>query len=268
MSIRVTDLFVYPIKSCKGVRVQSLNIEAHGPEFDRQYMLVDELGQFITQRQIPAMQLIVVKPVDQQRLDVTAKGQELIIRDEVFTISDDLSSARVWKDQVAVKVASQEVNAWFTNILERPCKLVKLKTLDARQRKKTGFETPFFMQFADGAPILLTNQQSLSMLNAQIPAGPSLSMERFRPNIVIDGVAAYAEDTWSALSIGTLKFDFTWPCVRCVIPTVDPETGKRGVEPLVTLGKYHKLQDGICFGMNLVHANTGRIHVGDLVQVR
>jgi uncharacterized protein YcbX len=174
-------------------------------------------------------------------------------------------AARVWKDEVPSISMGKEADAWFSAALETPCHLVAIAPGAARRRVKDIYPAGFELNFPDGASFLLTSESSLGDLNGRLPA--PVPMDRFRPNVVVRGAAPYAEDGWRTLRIGSVAFPAAYGCERCVITTMDQETGARTAEPLATLAQYRKQGQGIVFGQRLIHAGSGTIRIGDEVVV-
>ena len=262
--ITVSDLYVYPIKSCAGTRLESSIVTTTGLQNDRSLMLVGADGRFLTQREFP--QLCQVKPqiIGERRLRLTAPGMTEI--ELQWLTNGKPEPATVWGDHVQVVKQSDEINEWFTEYLKSSVSLVAMhqdfhRSVDqvfaASNEDKVGF--------ADGFSMLLISQASLADLNQRLVA--PVPMDRFRPNIVVTGCEAHAEDQWRELTIGSLTMTGAKPCARCAVVSTDQATGERLKEPGATLAEYRRFQNGIMFGMNLVHHATGDLSVGDAVLV-
>lgn len=264
--LQVSALYVYPIKSCSGISVSSARVEARGLEFDRRYMLVDDNGRFLTQRQIPRMAL----------LQTSIGGSELLVSrpdGSVLTLPlrpsfRDSARVRVWRSELDADVAGADVNAWFSEYLDRPTRLVYMADHQHRRVAAQRATRPDDeVSFADGAPVLLISEGSLADLNERL--GAPVSMLRFRPNIVVNASAAFIEDTWRRIRISDTEFEVAWPCSRCTIPTVDPASGAvddHG-EPLATLRAYRRDGAGVFFGQNLLTRGAGIVNVGDSIEL-
>jgi hypothetical protein len=171
----------------------------------------------------------------------------------------------VWGDAVQASPAGADADAWLSGFLGLPCRLVCFPD-DAVRSVDPGFARPSDqVGFADGFPFLLISQASLDDLNGRVDE--AVSMLRFRPNLVVDGCDAYAEDDWRRIRIGDIEFRVAKPCSRCVIPTIDPATGLRGQEPLRTLMSYRRRDNKVYFGQNLIHDGFGRLAVGMPLEV-
>lgn len=252
--MRISGLFVYPIKSGAAWAVDAWPLGRFGLEHDREYMVVDEAGRFLTQREAPALALVTAR-----------LGQEL----EVVTPGGSATAppgrrvpVQVWAHAGEALDCGDEVAGLLTDLLQRPCRLVRVAAEHRRPTTLGGGE----VGFADGYPLLLTCVSSLDELNRRMPA--PLPMNRFRPNIVIEGTEAYAEDDWVSVELGPVTVDVVKPCDRCSITRVDQATGVRGDgEPLRTLGTFRKAKGGVMFGQNAVHRDLGTLAVGDAVTV-
>ncbi|HLH62991.1 MAG TPA: MOSC domain-containing protein [Ktedonobacteraceae bacterium] len=260
----VSELNVYPIKSCAGITLETARIGPRGFYHDRAYMLVDPLGYFITQREQPRMALITPALAGDGALRLQAPGMQ------AMTITPFRAGKRrevfIWDDSCVAVDQGDDIAAWFSAFLDTACRLVRLpedatRPVDPRyaisQRDEVGF--------ADGFPFLLITRASLDDLNARLKQ--PIPMNRFRPNIVVQNTSPYAEDTWRTIRIRDITFHIVKPCARCEIPTTDQTTAERGKEPLKTLSTYRHAVRGVMFGQNLIHEQQGRIRLGDAVEI-
>lgn len=261
MPITVTELNIFPIKSCRGVSVREASLDARGLVSDRLMMVVDEAGEFFTQRDLPRLALIA--PSWQgMTLELSAAGMSPL----AIATSDvgERRSVRVWSDHCAAVDQGDEAAEWLSSFLGVNCRLVRMADEHVRRvDQRYAMRASDQVNFADGYPLLIISEGSLADLNSRL--SEPVPMNRFRPNIVIAGCAPYAEDGWRRLRVGDVLFDVVKPCARCVLTTVDQSTGRAGKEPLATLATYRTLNSKVMFGQNLVHATRGRIHVGDEV---
>lgn len=246
----ISELFYYPIKSGAAVALAERDLDERGLVGDREYMVVDDEGVFLTQREAPM--LAVVRWEDPEV--VTPGGRAAI---------DPAGERRieVWDYQGAAVDCGDEVAALLTDLLARPCRMVRTpRSFDRRSDDgRTG------LGFADGFPLLLIGEESLAELNSRLDV--ALPMNRFRPNIVVAGSAAFAEDQWRHIRLGEVSAEVVKPCKRCAITRVDQATGIRGDgEPLRTLGTFRKVKGGVIFGQNVVHSGVGTLRVGDVVE--
>lgn len=260
--MKVTGLFIYPIKSCRGIAVDKLEVGPRGPTWDRRWMLVTPDNRFLSQRTCPKMATIRTT-LRGHELRVEAPGMsELRIPEQ--TASSGLS-VTVWKDTVPAVVSTDEVNHWFSKCLGMDVRLVRLADGSTRRRVRPPHEGEFELYFADSSPFLLTNEASLRDLQSRV--SEPIPMDRFRPNIVVAGTKPYEEDDWKTIRIGSITFPTLYACDRCSITTVDQTTADRGVEPLKTLSTYRKKGSGIVFGSRMVHGSQGILRIGDELDV-
>ncbi len=262
---RVASLHVYPVKSCRGITVDSVRFTETGPEWDRRWMIVRPSGLFITQRSHPAMATIAVA-IDGGRLRLSAPGRAPL---DVATAHDGPSGpVTVWSSQCLGIDAGDAAAHWLADVLGEPLRLVRQDP--AKQRladPEWAGPEPHPVSFADGYPLLLISCASLDELNRRLEV--PVPMARFRPNIVVEGVAAHAEDAMASFRAGPIVLRGVKHCVRCAIPTTDQETGAVDPrqEPIRTLGSYRRNRalKGITFGQNcVVESGVGeRLAVGD-----
>lgn len=261
--VRVSQLFVYPIKSCRGIAVESARVLARGLEYDRRYMLVDAAGRFLTQRRYPQMALIETA-FTADGITVRAPGKEPL--QLPFSLNEpalETCQVKVWSDTLEATLAATATNIWFSEYMGFACGLVYLA--DHQHRAVTNEAAAFDdeVSFADGAPLLLISRAALDALNDRLDQ--QVTMNRFRPNIVVEGCEPHAEDNWSSLSIGEARLEVAWACSRCILTTVDPETGVKDPanQPMRTLGEYRRRDRAVYFGQNLLPREFGTIRVGD-----
>lgn len=259
--IVLNEIYIYPIKSLTGLSVSSWPVIKTGLKYDRQWMLIDNQQQFLSQRSLPKMALIKTELTERQ-LIVSAPQMtklHLDLEPELGRLID----CTIWHDQVDAAEVSVEANRWFSQFLETECRLVYLPDT-ARRPVNPNFANPHDLTaLSDGFPFLLISENSLNSLNDAMQL--NLPMSRFRPNLVISGCAAYAEDTWREITIGAIGFRLPKPCSRCSVPTIDQETGKTSKEPLTTLNRLRKWDNKVYFGQNALHNALGVLTVGDNV---
>lgn len=265
----VSGLFIYPIKSCRGISVVKWPVLERGFYADRRWMIVDAAGGFVTQRELPKLALVetalltlVETAPGPDHLQLRAPGQPEL----TLPLTHDAGEARtvtVWRDQATASVHPLG-SAWFSRYLGAPHELVYMPDSERRQVNLARARPGDLVSFADAYPFLLISEASLADLNARL-AEP-VSMARFRPNIVISGTAPFAEDGYARVRVGEISFRGPKRCERCVVTTVNPETGERGSEPLRALAKYRLSDQKVWFGMNLIHDNLGWLRVGDAVE--
>lgn len=260
----ISGLFVYPIKSCSPIAPNAAEVERRGLKYDRRYMLVDEQGQFVTGRQFGMLVRITANP-GTHGLHVSAPGMEtLTVR---HPRGEPRRRAIIWGQAVSVLDAGDEAAEWFSTVCGRSLRLVHADAVMQRPVDAAYGNHDDAVAFPDGYPVLLISQQAVEELSDRV--GRRMEIGRFRPNLVVSGVAAHAEDGWRQVRIGSVLFDVIKPCVRCVFTTVDPVTGERtgDGEPLQTLKGYRHNGRGIVFGQNLIPRSKGSVHLGDAVEI-
>jgi uncharacterized protein len=263
MPVTLTGLFVYPIKSCRGIPVDQWDVDEFGLRYDRRFMLVDQAGEFMTQRDYPRLAL-VSPTISGGALRVSAPGMpplELPL-EPAATV---LTRVTVWDDSCEASWTGEPAARWFSDFLGISCSLVHMPVESRRPTNPAYDPTGSRVSFADAYPLLLISEESLADLNRRL-AQP-LPMNRFRPNLTVLGGGPYAEDQWSRIEIGSMVLNLVKPCDRCVITTTDQITTERGVEPLRTLATYRKVNGKVFFGQNAVHEAPGQLRVGDAVTV-
>ncbi|HET7773907.1 MAG TPA: MOSC N-terminal beta barrel domain-containing protein [Burkholderiaceae bacterium] len=256
-AVTLTELHVYPVKGCAGTALKDAVALQAGLAHDRGYMVVDAAsGRFITQRTVPAMALI--RPsVTAQGLRLSRTGQSDLDVDASLAVQT--RRVTVWRDTVDALDCGDEAAAWITAALGRasqPLRLVKFSPQARRLRVIEGRD-PVAYQFADGYPLLVVGQASLDDLNQRIAARglPPVPMNRFRPNVVVAGLAAWEEDHVDTLRFGSVELKLVAPCSRCEVPNVEQSTGESMIEPMRTLATFRALasQHGeVCVGMNAI----------------
>lgn len=263
----ISQLNVYPIKSCAGIARDSVRLTPYGLEHDRNWMVVDAQGRFVTQRTHPRMALI--RPaLDDGELTVAAPEMAALklALDPAALAGAPRVAATVWNDTVAALDAGDEAARWFSDFLGMTARLVRFEPGHERtaSRKWTGDATAQ-VRFADGFPLLVLGAASLADLNARLVANgvDSIPMNRFRPNLVIDGTDAYEEDYTGSLRItavqGEVELRIVKPCTRCPIPTIDQARGgpdpRWPNEPTDTMSMYRansRVDGAITFGQNAI----------------
>jgi uncharacterized protein YcbX len=255
---RIARLFVYPVKSCAGVELPQALLTETGLDLDRAWMVVDAQGRFVTQRQLPRMALI--RPQLKVHEVVLRAPGMLALHLDIAAVEEP-ATVRIWNDEVIAYDMGGVAAQWFSDFLGQPLRLVRF---DPEQRRLSNRQwtggAEALNQFSDGFPLLVLTEAAVDGLNARLAAaghGP-VGVERFRPNIVLSGLAAHAEDGLRQLRIeadAQVQLALVKPCPRCPIPNVDPATGTASPEVLQTLGSYRKnpqLNGAPSFGMNAI----------------
>lgn len=263
MQAQLASIHCYPLKSGAPMTLAEANVESRGLAGDRRWMVVDAAGRFVTGRQQPRLTLIRARPDGADALQLEAPDMPPL---RLAPLRDgERVAATVWGSRVASLPGDAAADAWITRFLGQAARFVHmdqaaLRPIDAEYGEGA-------VSYADGFPLLLLSAAAMEQLNARL-ARP-LPVLRFRPNLVVDGVDAHAEDGWTRIRIGEVVFDVVKPCTRCVFTTVDFERGVRDEdgEPLRTLIGYRRGPDGVTFGQNLIPRGGGTIALGDPVTV-
>lgn len=267
--LRVSELWVYPVKSCAGISVPRAILQAHGLLGDRRYMVVDAQGSVLTAR--TEHRLLNVKTRFERPRDpdggfvVNGSGQEdLFLPHSLGPGPLRFKRARIWRDEVD-GVVHEAGSRWFCDYLQKDVSLL-YQPVEALRAVNPALALPGdTVSLADGYPLLLCSESSLSDLNSRLET--PVPIIRFRPNVVVTGADAYAEDCWASLYLGGLKFDAPKLCDRCVMTTIDPAREETSKEPLRTLSRYRHWKKAVWFGANLIPRQTGVLHVGAPVEV-
>jgi uncharacterized protein YcbX len=263
MDIRLSAIHLYPVKGIGGVTAAQAKVEPEGLRHDRRWMIVDDQDNFLSQRSHPRLALLTGS-FDGHKLELAAPGQD--------PLSLDIPDGRrritvtVWRDRVDAAATRGDADEWISRYLGQSCRLAYMDETCLRPISSSRGRPGESVSFADGYPCLLISAASLADLNCRLET--PLPMDRFRPNLVVDGCDAFAEDGWQKLAIGETVYRFAGLCARCSVTTVDQQSGTReSKEPLRTLATYRQGEGGVVFGVNLVPEKTGAIAVGDKVVV-
>jgi uncharacterized protein YcbX len=248
--VTVEELNIYPLKSGRGIGKTSVLVAATGFEWDRHWMFTDAAGSFISQRTHPKLACIEPELSD-VALTLRAPGlPPLTLPLEPRGESIDV---KVWKDRCEALDQGDAASAWASSALGAPLRLVRVVDTPRRMADpKFAGPTPNPVAFPDGFPILVCNRASLDSLNARMPE--PIPMERFRPNLVLHGLPAFAEDRIASLRVGDVTLTLVKPCTRCVITSTDQRTGERSTNPLPVLRefRFNSTLLGVTFGENAV----------------
>ena len=260
--MQLSGITIYPVKSCAGINLDRVSLDRFGPVGDRRWLVVDERGRFVSQRDIASMALI---HVEQEQGGIRLSLGDSSI--QVLIPGPDAPEVRVsvWEDSVRALLAGSVAGAWLSAQLGRTCRLVYMP--ENCQRLVDGLyardgET---VSFADGFPLLLISEASLEDLNSRLDN--PVPMNRFRPNLVVSGCDSFAEDGWRRIRIGTVEFNVAKPCSRCAIPSIDQATAKRDGQINRVLASYRRVNGQVMFGQNLLYQRAGTLSLGDSVEV-
>lgn len=259
--LRVASLHIYPVKACGAVDVEVMHLDSRGPWGDRRYMIVDDQGRFVTQREEPSLARIQPSLLPQGLHLVPAQGVPLTVSE-----GERRRRVQVWGSELDALDAGDQAARWLSSYLDRSVRLVSMAP-DVRRPIDAPHEgAATSVAFADGFPLLVTHQASLRELNGRLDE--PVSMSRFRANIVLDGGVAWEEDRWTTMTLGSAVLTLPKPCERCKVITVDQGTGETSREPLRTLATYRCVTGaGVIFGQNAIHQGPATIRVGDAVEL-
>ena len=265
--LKLSEIYIYPIKSLGGIRLDATNITTRGLENDRRFMLVDENGRFLSQREYTQLAIFKTE-IEGEYLKITHKKDGQTIKVNLSPSSQSIPiQVTIWDDETTAIEVSQEASNWFTQALGISTRLVYMHEESQRKVESnyalTGDE---ITSFSDGYPILIIGQSSLDDLNNRLEN--PVNINRFRPNLVFTDGEPFEEDAWHEFTVGDVRFFGVKPCARCIMTTIDQETGeKKGKEPLLTLNKYRKAGNRILFGQNVLISQLGTVSIGDDVTV-
>ncbi|WP_218110636.1 MOSC domain-containing protein [Ostreibacterium oceani] len=257
--LTISGLFVYPIKSCQGVSLDDVIVRPYGLNHDRSFMIVDEHGQFITQRSHPQLTSIAVRLIEGGlSLQHPACGEQV-----VYTDQSTQTIVSVWQRQTAAYDQGQAVAEYLSDIVGQPVRLVYMCP-------SLAYSKGYQVLFQDAQPIHLVSESSLAHAQQQI-AGAAIDYRRFRPNIVVSGaVDAFAEDDWQRITTCGVSMHVQMPCERCNVPAINPDSGEHEEAVLDYLRRY-RLPEGrrvSIFGVTTRVTKLGRLRVGDVMNVR
>jgi len=266
MSLQLTEVWRYPVKSCRGEQLTEAAVEPWGLAGDRRWMIVDGAGDPVTARECPP--LVLVSPrVEDGKITLASPGlPEVTVP---VPSGGDLVPVNVWGSDLLATLADDAAATWLTGIIGEPARLVYLDDPTRRATNpKYSLDTDR-VSFADGYPLLLTSMSSLDELGDWLAADGDqpVPMNRFRPNAVVTGFGPWAEDRWRRVRIGAVTFRVAKPCGRCVVTTTDQFTGVRGSQPLRMLARKRRFGQSLVFGQNVIPDTPGQIRIGDPVEI-
>ena len=261
--MHVSELFRYPVKSLRGERLDAADLDEFGVVGDRRWMVVDREGRFLTQRELPQMSGVQAHHLA-GGLRLTHSADRDCIEVSVPSAGADIE-VRVWRDLCHARLADSAAHSWLSAKLRFECRLVFMPSDSLRVVDPAYGEPGDRVAFADGFPLLLIGTGSLQSLNERLQQ--PVTIERFRPNVVVLTTEPHVEDRWHRVALGGVECAVVKPCSRCSIPRIDPETGVRGPEPMATLGTYRRdASRQVLFGQNLIHRGRGAVRLGDPVR--
>ena len=261
------SLLIYPVKSCGALELLESEVEARGLRHDRRWMIVDESGRFLSQREVPELATIrpeltsseLVLRCGDAQLDLPLHGE-----------SPHTMPVQIWRDALEAVRVGELADDWLRDVLGLDAHLVWMPDHSQRLVDATYAHDGEITSFADGFPFLVLSQASVDDLNDRILSRGEDAIEanRFRSNFLVAGTPPYDEDSWKHFRIGDCEFEVVKPCARCAIPTIDQTTGQRtGAEPLRTLATYRKRDGQTYLAQNALPRKLGRVRVGDKIEV-
>ncbi|MBV8467694.1 MAG: MOSC domain-containing protein [Burkholderiales bacterium] len=258
--MRLSELYVHPLKSCRGNALNEARVEVMGLQHDRRWMVADG-DRFFTGREFPRMVLIETTP-DADGITFNAPGMAPL-RVERREMRESVPTT-VWRSSFNALAGSDEADFWFSDYLGANCRLLHIGE-DTERRTNMGPATP--VGFADGYPVLLIGTASLAALNSRLDT--PVTMRNFRTNLVVETSEPFIEDSWRHVRVGDIELEFVKTCARCIFTTVDPTTAMlhAAEQPLATLNQFRRTDEGTMFGVNLITRNTGVLRIGDAVTV-
>ncbi|MGZ5368694.1 MAG: MOSC domain-containing protein [Aeromicrobium sp.] len=264
--MRVESINLYPVKATRAVPVRSAEVELSGLRDDRRWAVVDLDGKRLNATHHDALLAVTALPDDDGGLTLTAEGLEPA--SVAIPLGGPLIPVNVSRLAEAVD-AGDGAAQWFSNYLGKSVRLVwqddPARRVMSPNHGGLGGEP---LSLADTGPLLLTSTASLARLNEWVAGDVEpMAMERFRPNVVVDGDEPFAEDGWRQIHIGDVPYRFAEHCDRCVVTTIDPDTLRHGKEPIRTLARHRKWAGKTWFGVRIVPLSTGAIGAGDAVAV-
>ncbi|RYE93748.1 MAG: MOSC domain-containing protein, partial [Oxalobacteraceae bacterium] len=263
--VHLSSIFTYPVKSLAGHAMQTASVTARGIVGDRRWMVIDERDRFVTRREVPALARLSVEPTTDGLVIASGSGGCRAVTPGSTAL---VVEATVWRDKLALRLGNQEADAFLSAELGRPVRLAYQHDDSRRPIDSRFSQAGDHVSLADGFPLLITTEASLHALNDRLTV--PVTMERFRPNLVIAGAGPWEEDRWRRIRIGSLELEVARPCSRCVVITQQPHTGERleGNEPLATLRAMGRsTKEGVLFGQNAILRLGDNLSVGDKVEI-
>ncbi|MFJ8659637.1 MOSC domain-containing protein [Streptomyces sp. NPDC093795] len=271
----LSSVHVHPVKAMRALAPTEAEVQPWGLAGDRRWAVVDATAKVVTQRRHPRMALATAEPLPGGGIRLSAPGRPPLTVEvpDPSTTDPSTITVEIFDKPVEAVPADAAAEGWLSAYLEGDFRLVHMDAPEHRRPVDPAYALPGeTVSFADGYPLLVATTSSLDALNSLIAQGDHahegpLPMNRFRPNLVIEGTSPWAEDGWTRLAVGEVTFRVARPCGRCVVTTTNQFTGERGKEPLRTLAQHRKNDGRVIFGQNLVPEHTGTVRVGDEVKV-
>ncbi len=262
--MKISDIIHYPVKSLAGNHLQVSEVHERGLKDDRRLMLIDENNTFVSQRRHPFLSQIEAGITEDFIILQDRRNEQLI--KHPFELELKKTTVKIWgEDATAHLFVNKQMDEWISDHIGGKFRFVYMDESDHRHINPEYASKDELVSFADGYPILICNTASLADYNSK--TSQSISMDHFRPNIVIDHNIAWDEDNWKRIRIGEVVIRIAKPCARCIVTNIDPKTGISENKVLVELGKLRLVDNKVLFGMNAIVEKTGKIKVGDEVEL-
>ncbi len=264
-NLKIKKLYIYPIKSCRGLKISTTNIQKIGFKYDRSFAVINSKNEILTARENSKL-LNISSEINNDTLTLSTYGIPSISID-LNKILIDKIDIKIFNDSANAKIVGHQTDAWLSHTLEEKCQLVSIDSEQLRKMKsKYNGKENDFISFSDISPIHLISEESLKDLNSKLES--PVTIDNFRPNILVSGSLAYEEDNWSSVTIGDCEFEVTLRTPRCIFTTIDPITTKTDSkqEPLRTLSKYRKVDNNVNFGIYLTPKKIGVINITDTIK--
>lgn len=255
----LSEIWIYPVKGLGGIRRTSCRVMGKGLQYDRRWMLVDENNNFMTQRDNSTLALFKLS-IHEAGFKITFRSHSIFLPCLHPVIQSPIEAV-VWDDPVTTFEVSREHSEWFSEYLGMKCRLVSFPEENPRPVDASYKIHEEHVSLADGYPLLIIGQSSLDDLNDRLES--PVPINRFRPNLVFTGGEPFEEDQWKQFTVGQNRFAGVKPCARCIVTTINQDTGEKEREPLVTLSKFRKRDMEIYFGQNVLAIDQHEIHEGD-----
>lgn len=270
MGLFVSDIIIYPVKSLAGIRLQKSNVEIRGLQYDRRWMVVDEAGRFLSQREHSGMALIgtAFKQDSLILFDSARPDNSVVVPLGLSEEATEKAGVQVWSSRLKAFWRESEVDGWLSERLGQRVRLVQLPDTSKRATDRRYAPAGQYIRFVDAFPYLLIGSASLLELNNRL--GTPVGVDRFRPNLVVNSHVPFEEDNWSEVWIGDCAFKAVKSCARCVMVTIDQQSAKKDPEILKALGQFRRNGNKVLFGQYLIWTGLGgiaQISVGDKVEV-
>lgn len=265
--MRLKEIWIYPIKSLRGISLSQSVLEQRGLQYDRRWMLVDEKNRFVSQREFPQLSQLFTK-IKHDKLCVFTNTDPGI----AFPIAGETElppiRVQIWDDVVTAHPGPDAAHNWFSKTLQQQVRLVYMSDNSIRPADPDYAPKDSTVSFADGFPYLIAGTASLQQLSAK--AGKTLDIQRFRPNLVIETIVPFEEDNWKTIQLGNSRFSIVKPCARCQVVDIDPVTGIPQKDVLPVLAQFRRKANKVLFGMNALWQpdSANIISVDDIITKR